>query len=94
MQNALQKAWEVAFLVVEKSPYFYFVNSYYAQPSHSAMTVGSTEYGKKFASMIWHQNICATQFHLEKSGPSGLALLRFLLQVGLKSANNNNNNRL
>ena len=81
--NKSNEAFNHCLSVIESSPYFYFVNSYHAVPSAQEMVVGVTDYGTEFASMIWHRNICATQFHLEKSGPSGLALLRFLLQVGL-----------
>ena len=54
---------------------FYFVHSYYTVPSDAANAYGMTEYGVKFCSMIGKANLFATQFHLEKSGRSGLAIL-------------------
>jgi glutamine amidotransferase len=56
--------------------HFYFVNSYYAVPDDPADVLGVTEYGHEFCSVVAHGNIVATQFHAEKSGPLGLALLR------------------
>ena len=55
--------------------YCYFVNSYYAVPADDADVLGSTEYGATFCSIVARENIVATQFHAEKSGPVGLALL-------------------
>ena len=56
--------------------HFYFVNSYYAVPDDASDVLGVTEYGHEFCSVVAHGNIVATQFHAEKSGPLGLALLR------------------
>lgn len=55
--------------------HFYFVNSYYAIPAEDADVAGVTEYGVEFASVVARGNLMATQFHVEKSGPAGLALL-------------------
>ena len=35
-----------------------------------------TEYGDKFASAVWRDNVFATQFHPEKSQQVGLQLLK------------------
>lgn len=58
-----------------RDAYCYFVNSYFAEPTDPADTLGVTEYGSDFASVVGRANIVATQFHAEKSGPVGLALL-------------------
>jgi imidazole glycerol-phosphate synthase subunit HisH len=60
---------------------FYFVNSYYALPADEADVAGVTEYGVEFASLVARENVMATQFHIEKSGPAGLALLRRFAQL-------------
>jgi imidazole glycerol-phosphate synthase subunit HisH len=57
-------------------PSFYFVHSYYVQPADDELTAGTTEYGVRFASAIWRDNLFATQFHPEKSQRVGLQLLR------------------
>jgi glutamine amidotransferase len=53
----------------------YFVNSYYAVPARPEDVAGVTQYGTEFAAMVARGNVMATQFHIEKSGPVGLALL-------------------
>ncbi|HOF52799.1 MAG TPA: imidazole glycerol phosphate synthase subunit HisH [Rhodoferax sp.] len=64
---------------VPDGAYFYFVHSYYAQPSDERHTVGETDYGQRFTSAIARDNIFATQFHPEKSAEHGLALYRNFL---------------
>jgi len=64
---------------VPDGAYFYFVHSYYAQPSDERHTVGETDYGQRFSSAIARDNIFATQFHPEKSAEHGLALYRNFL---------------
>jgi glutamine amidotransferase len=54
---------------------FYFVHSYYPEPENPDFIIGSTEYGISFASIVGFKNLFATQFHLEKSGRSGLRIL-------------------
>jgi imidazole glycerol-phosphate synthase subunit HisH len=54
----------------------YFVNSYYATPADPADVLASTDYEHEFCSIAGRGNIVATQFHAEKSGRIGLALLQ------------------
>lgn len=56
--------------------HFYFVNSYYPLPAHKEDIIGETTYGVTFASAVARGRLVATQFHLEKSGPLGLTMLR------------------
>jgi glutamine amidotransferase len=58
-----------------EAPYFYFVHSYYVEPADPAVTAATTEYGLRFTSVIWRDNVFATQFHPEKSQEAGLRLL-------------------
>lgn len=53
---------------------FYFVHSYYADPVDDSIVAGRTEYGQRFCSAIAKGNLVATQFHPEKSGPTGLRI--------------------
>jgi glutamine amidotransferase len=55
--------------------HFYFVNSYYAEPADAGCVLGTTDYGREFASVVARDNIAATQFHAEKSGALGLRVL-------------------
>jgi glutamine amidotransferase len=54
----------------------YFVNSYYCEPADPDTVLGITEYAAPFCSIAARDNIVATQFHAEKSGPVGLGLLQ------------------
>jgi glutamine amidotransferase len=54
---------------------FYFVHSYYCEPSEPALAAASTNYPAGFTSAIARDNIFATQFHPEKSSVAGLTLL-------------------
>ncbi len=54
---------------------FYFVHSYYPAPEMADSVIATTDYGLAFASVIGHDNLVATQFHPEKSGPAGLRIL-------------------
>jgi glutamine amidotransferase len=56
--------------------HFYFVHSYYAVPSDSALSVGETDYGGFFTCAVAAANIFAVQFHPEKSSEHGLRLYR------------------
>jgi glutamine amidotransferase len=64
---------------VPDGSYFYFVHSYYAQPSDERHTVGETDYGQRFTAAVARDNIFATQFHPEKSAEHGLSLYRNFL---------------
>ena len=61
---------------IDSGSYFYFVHSFYAAPSHSVGVIGTTEYGLPFCSLYARDNVVATQFHPEKSGPVGLLIYR------------------
>jgi glutamine amidotransferase len=54
---------------------FYFVHSYYLQPADSQNIYAFADYGGDFCVALGHKNIFATQFHPEKSGRLGLAML-------------------
>ncbi|MFB6233327.1 MAG: imidazole glycerol phosphate synthase subunit HisH [Haloarculaceae archaeon] len=58
--------------------YAYFVHSYYAAPDDEDAVVASTDYGVDFPSVIANEDgtIFGTQFHPEKSGETGLRILR------------------
>ena len=54
---------------------FYFVHSYYTQANPETCFSSNTHYQHPFTSLLYRQNLLATQFHPEKSGQTGLALL-------------------
>jgi glutamine amidotransferase len=54
---------------------FYFVHSFYPQPSSKEAIVAECEYELRFPAAIAEGTLFATQFHPEKSGAAGLSIL-------------------
>lgn len=61
---------------IKDGEYFYFANSYAAYPRERQAVVGTTEYGKEFASAVRKNNWRGVQFHPEKSGKAGQRMIR------------------
>ncbi|MBI5213427.1 MAG: imidazole glycerol phosphate synthase subunit HisH [Nitrospirae bacterium] len=61
---------------IQDNSYFYFVHSFYVAPEERTIIAGTTEYGIEFTSMVWKDNVFATQFHPEKSQELGLTILK------------------
>ncbi|HJU00393.1 MAG TPA: imidazole glycerol phosphate synthase subunit HisH [Actinomycetes bacterium] len=60
---------------------FYFVHSYAPEPAGDAVAA-VCDYGGPFAAAVEYGNLFGTQFHPEKSGAAGLALLaNFVTEV-------------
>ena len=58
--------------------YAYFVHSYYAVPDDDDAVVATTDYGVDFPAVVANESgdVFGTQFHPEKSGETGLRILR------------------
>ncbi|MFZ4782499.1 MAG: imidazole glycerol phosphate synthase subunit HisH [Armatimonadaceae bacterium] len=54
----------------------YFVHSFYCKPLESSDVLATTFHGIGYASAVQRGNITGVQFHPEKSGDVGLALIR------------------
>ena len=67
---------------IAEGSYFYFVHSYYVVPKDPAVIAVETDYAKPFCSMVWRDNVFATQFHPEKSQADGLRLLKNFAELG------------
>jgi len=63
--------------------YAYFVHSYYAEPEDEVNVVATTDYDVEFASVVANEagNVFGTQFHPEKSGETGLTILRNFVDI-------------
>ena len=61
---------------IESGARFYFVHSYFVAADDCAYTVGKANYGIDITAMLVRDNICAVQFHPEKSHHDGLQLLK------------------
>jgi len=78
--NRVQQVWaHPIWSGVADGAWFYFVHSFYAEPSDARHSAGVTEYGTRFTSAVARDNIFATQFHPEKSAADGLTLYRNFL---------------
>lgn len=61
---------------LQDESYLYFVNSYHAVPDNPDDILATSYYGDEFVAIVKHDNIIATQCHIEKSGPVGLSILK------------------
>jgi len=60
--------------ISEKS-FFYYIHSYYADPADKSVCAAEAEYYVRYCSAVERGALAAVQFHPEKSGAAGLALL-------------------
>ena len=69
------------FTGIEPGARFYFCHSFYPDAPPGVVSATS-DYGVDFCCAVWRDNVHAVQFHPEKSGEHGLALLEnFLREV-------------
>ncbi len=61
---------------LENNAYVYFVHSYYLEAENKEDVIATTHYGIEFDVAVSRDNIFATQFHPEKSGRTGLKILK------------------
>jgi imidazole glycerol-phosphate synthase subunit HisH len=59
---------------------FYFVHSYFPEPSREEDLLGTAEYGAAFCAAAGRENLAAVQFHPEKSSRAGLRLYENFLK--------------
>ncbi|MEA2425240.1 MAG: imidazole glycerol-phosphate synthase subunit HisH [Thermoleophilaceae bacterium] len=59
---------------------FYHVHSF-APVASNGVVLGTAEYGSEFVSAVAGDGVYGVQFHPEKSGPDGLALLRNFISL-------------
>ena len=61
---------------IEDGAYVYFVHSYYLKAEDESIVAASTEYSTVIHASVERGNVFACQFHPEKSGKAGLAILK------------------
>ncbi|HMR64800.1 MAG TPA: imidazole glycerol phosphate synthase subunit HisH [Anaerolineae bacterium] len=61
---------------IDPGDFAYFAHSYHAEPANPADILARTDYGLRSPSMVGRDNVCAIQFHPEKSQQVGLQILR------------------
>ena len=68
------------FRYIKEGDAVYFVHSYYAADCEEYVTA-TAEYGAELTAAVQRGNVYGTQFHPEKSGSVGLAILRAFAEV-------------
>lgn len=71
---------------VGSETWMYFVHSFSGVPDDDAHVVATCEYGGTVNAAFRRGNVFATQFHPEKSGPAGLALLGNFVELSRSAA--------
>ncbi len=61
---------------IPQQSYVYFVHSYYSRATNREDVAATCEYSTLIDASIEHENVFACQFHPEKSGDVGLAILK------------------
>lgn len=61
---------------IEEGSYVYFVHSYYLKAEDESIVAASTEYSTHIHASVERGNVYGCQFHPEKSGRVGLAILK------------------
>jgi imidazole glycerol phosphate synthase glutamine amidotransferase subunit len=64
------------FYGLQENCFFYYIHSYYADPADTSVCAAEAEYYVRYCSAVRRGALAAVQFHPEKSGAAGLALLR------------------
>jgi imidazole glycerol-phosphate synthase subunit HisH len=67
---------EGLFQNLEPNPYVYFVHSYYLKAEKPEIVSSTTTYGVQIDASVQNGKLFATQFHPEKSGKTGLQMLK------------------
>lgn len=64
------------FAGIPQGSFFYYIHSYYCQAKKADEVAARAEYGLEYTSAVERGRVCAVQFHPEKSGETGLALIK------------------
>jgi len=77
ISSTAKRKWDGTLLEKLSDPSVYYVHSYYPQIKNKKLVLAITEYGRqKFCAVVQKDNIFGTQFHPEKSGETGLQILK------------------
>ncbi|MGN0534016.1 MAG: imidazole glycerol phosphate synthase subunit HisH [Eubacterium sp.] len=66
---------------IDQNSYFYFVHSYYLKGADDSAVAATADYGVEIECAVQQGNLCATQFHPEKSSKTGLQVLKNFLAM-------------
>lgn len=77
-----KNGWKNTWLKNLNNPAVYYVHSYYPQVKNKKLVLATTDYGgQKFCAVVQQDNILGTQFHPEKSGTTGLEILKNFVKL-------------
>ncbi|CAB4364784.1 unannotated protein [freshwater metagenome] len=80
-QLSLTRSDDPMFVGLTGQPWVYFVHSLHGVPADPSLVAATCDYGGTVNAAFRKGNVFATQFHPEKSGVDGLALLRNFVQL-------------
>lgn len=81
--NSLKTSGSPLFAGLPDNPFVYFVHSYYLEAKNRSIVAATCDYGVAFDAAIGSGRVFATQFHPEKSGETGLMILKnWATQIG------------
>lgn len=75
------KSGKTSRILPDSGEFMYFVHSYYIEPEDKEIISSYTTYGEELAVSIEKGNVFAVQFHPEKSGKAGLAILKKFISL-------------
>lgn len=78
--NALDFDKNELFKYIKKGDFVYFVHSFYGAECDESV-IATTDYGAKLTAAVRSGNVWGVQFHPEKSGDVGLAILRAFCEM-------------
>jgi len=70
------RSHSIMFKGIPADSFFYYIHSYYADPADNSACAAEAEYYLRYCCAVERGALAAVQFHPEKSGAAGLALLR------------------
>lgn len=74
--NSLRISDSPLFAGLPENPYVYFVHSFYLDAKDRKIVTATCDYGVTIDAAVGSGRVFATQFHPEKSGETGLAILK------------------
>ena len=83
--NELETRSDPLFTGLPASPEVYFVHSFAPIPARDDIVIARATHGSPFVAAVRDGRISGTQFHPERSGEVGLAILRNFVQTTVRS---------
>ncbi|MGN1095836.1 MAG: imidazole glycerol phosphate synthase subunit HisH [Eubacteriales bacterium] len=78
--NALDFSDDALFRYIKRGDFVYFVHSFYGADCEKSV-IATTEYGAALTAAVRNENVYGVQFHPEKSGDTGLSILRAFCEM-------------